>query len=148
MKILKVILFSIVGVFVLFAGGSYVRNKIIGPEGWALDKTEAKLKSMMKDPASTEIRSAQAFVNADPKTGAKVIHICGVVDGKNSFGAYSGGTRFVSRSVATADTFDTYEVDLEDPEDVSLSRAANLPSAFEKVYWAPYCSTKTVSEKS
>lgn len=148
MKILKVLLLSIIGLFVLLAGGSYVRNKMIGPEGWALDKTEAKLKSMMKDPASTTIRSSRTFTNIDPTTGAKTIYICGVVDGKNSFGAYSGGTRFVSRSVSTTDTFDTYEVDLENSEDVSLARAANMESAFERVYWAPYCRDEKVSEKS
>ncbi|MBD8654151.1 hypothetical protein IFT68_00740 [Oxalobacteraceae sp. CFBP 13730] len=148
MKILKILLLAIAGLVVLLAGGSYLRNKLIGPEGWALDNTEAKLKSMMKDPASTAIRSAQTFSTVDSTTGAKTIYICGVVDGKNSFGAYSGGTRFVSRSVSTIDTFDTYEVDLENPEDVSLARAANMPSAFEKVYWAPYCSAKTVNEKS
>lgn len=148
MKILKILLLSIAGLIVLLVGGSYLRNKMIGPEGWALDNTETKLKSMMKDPASTAIKSAQTFSTVDTKTGVTTIHICGVVDGKNSFGAYSGGTRFVSRSVSTADTFDTYEVDLEDPKDVSLARAANMASAFEKVYWAPYCSAKTVNEKS
>ena len=148
MKILKILLLSIAGLIVLLAGGSYLRNKMIGPEGWALDNTETKLKTMMKDPGSTTIKSSQTFINIDPATGAKTIHICGVVDGKNSFGAYSGGTRFVSRSVSTVDTFDTYEVDLEDPEDVLLAREANLPSAFEKVYWAPYCDARTASEKS
>jgi hypothetical protein len=147
MKILKILLLSIAALLILLAGGSYVRNKMIGPEGWARDNTETKLKSMMKDPASTAIRSSQTFSTVDPKTGAKTIYICGVVDGKNSLGAYSGGTRFVSRSVSTVDTFDTYEVDLENPEDVSLARAANMPSAFEKVYWAPYCSAKAVNEK-
>jgi len=148
MKILKILLLSIAGLIVLLAGGSYLRNKMIGPEGWALDNTETKLKSMMKDPASTAIRSSQTFSTVDSSTGAKTIYICGVVDGKNSFGAYSGGARFVSRSVSTADTFNTYEVNLEDPEDVSLARAANMPSAFEKVYWAPYCDARTASEKS
>ena len=146
MKILKIALISVVALFVLFAGGSYVRNKLIGPEGWAMDRTEQRLQAMMKDPGSTVIRSSQTFSRIDPATGNTIIHICGVVDGKNSFGAFSGGTRFVSRSVSSADTFDTYEVDLEPPEDVALALRANLPSPFEEVYWTPNCGGVVVNK--
>lgn len=139
MKILKIALISIIALFVLFAGGSYVRNKLIGPEGWAMDRTERRLQAMMKDPGSTVIRSSQTFSRVDPETGDTIIYICGVVDGKNSFGAYSGGSRFVSRSVSRSNTFDTYEVNLEDAEDIALSARVNLPSTFETVYWAPHC---------
>lgn len=146
MKILKIALISVVALFVLFAGGSYVRNKLIGPEGWAMDRTERRLQAMMKDPGSTVIRSSQTFSRVDPETGDTIIYICGVVDGKNSFGAFSGGTRFVSRSVSRANSFDTYEVDLESPEDVALAQQANLPSPFEEVYWTPNCGAAVVNK--
>lgn len=139
MKILKIAILTIIGLLVLLVGSIYVRNKMIGPEGWAMDNTKKKLQAMMKDPGSTVIRSAQTFSSIDPKTGSKIIHICGVVDGKNSFGAFSGGTRFVSRSVSRSDTFDTYEVNLEEAEDIALAKRANMQSAFQQVYWAPHC---------
>lgn len=142
MSVAKKIAVILIAVPVLVVGGIYIRNKSIGPEGWAMDNTIDRLAQQLKDPESIVIRSSQTMTTVDPKTQSKTIYICGMFDGKNSFGAYGGATRFVSRSVSTESTFDTYDVTIEDPDDVALARRVNMDSSFEKVYWKPNCPTK------
>lgn len=145
MGLAKKLIIVVVAIPVLIVGGSYIRNKGAGPEGWAMDNTTMRLKEHFKDPASMVVKSSRTIATAGPGAGVTTIHICGLVDGKNSFGAYAGPVRFVSRSVTTEDTFDTYAVDVEDPTQTAAARDVNMRSGFEKMTWDPHCegSSKT-----
>lgn len=145
MGIAKNLLITVIAIPVLFTAGSYIRNKAVGPEGWAMDNTETRLRQQFKDPESVVIRSSRTISTVDPDSRDATIHICGTVDGKNSFGAYPGAVRFVSRSVSRSNTFDTYSVEVEDPRETEVAHSVDRRSGFEKVYWDPNCE---VSSKS
>lgn len=140
MKILKWLLILLVSVPLLLITSVFVWNKAIGPVGWAEDNTVKFLKARMKDPDSVVIRSSYTLssTNAD---GDSEIRICGIVDGKNSFGGYTGGTRFVSLSVnrKRLNTFDTVFVKIEDTEETARALKVKMLSGFDKVYWNEYC---------
>lgn len=141
MKILKWFVILIIAIPVLFMAGAVIRNKVVGPDGWAQDNTTERLKARMKDPDSMVIRASYIVRRQEPGTKRIIIAICGLVDGKNGFGGYTGGTRFMSRSVDNQDlgTFDTGEVALEDPQDKSVADSVHRLSAFEEIYWNADC---------
>jgi hypothetical protein len=142
MKILKWLIVIVIAVPVLFIAGVYIRNKAIGPEGWAQDNTDKALKNMMKDPDSMVIRSSYVL-KKEKSPGEVEISICGIVDGRNSFGGYSGGTRFVSVSNDNRkfNTFDTIYVKVENksPSEIESIHKMKLLTSFEKVYWNDSC---------
>lgn len=120
--------------------GIYIRNKAVGPVGWAMDNTIAALKKQMKDPDSTVVRTSYVVQRPDTD-GDQEIFICGIVDGRNSFGGYAGGTRFASRSTSSKrlGTFDTWDVQMEDPQQTETAHQVGSLSGFEKVYWNAWC---------
>ncbi|WP_241988151.1 hypothetical protein [Dokdonella fugitiva] len=130
----------IVALPVVLIAGIYIHNKAIGPVGWAQDNTEKALREHMKDPGSMVIRSSYVVQKTDAK-GNQLIYICGIVDGKNSFGGYAGGTRFASKSEYSKalDTFDTWSVQIEDPEQERSAREVGMLSGFDSVYWNDWC---------
>lgn len=141
MGLAKKIIIVLIAIPCVLIASIYIRNKSVGPEGWAMDDAQKKLRLHLKDPDSLVIRSAETFVTIDPKDGDKIIHICGSFDGRNSFGAYGGATRFVSRSVQYAkfDAFHSGDVVVEEADDVAAARGAGRDSGFESVYWKPNC---------
>ena len=140
MKFLKWLLILLVAISVVLVAGIYVRNKAVGPAGWAEDNTIKALKAKMKDPDSMVVRSSFVILKNNEENDTEIF-ICGIVDGKNSFGGYTGGTRFASRSVSskTLGTFDTYTVEMENEKDKALASSIKRLSAFETVYWNAYC---------
>jgi hypothetical protein len=138
MKTLKWIVVIAVLAPIVLTIGFYIRNKLIGPEGWAMDDTIKLLKLQMKDPDSMEIRSSY-IVRKPAGNGQEHLYICGIVDGKNSFGGYSGGSRFVSRSSVSEDSYNMISVQIESVEDIALSKDVGAKSAFERAYWSQGC---------
>jgi hypothetical protein len=139
MKILKWIGVVVLGIPVLLVASIYTRNKAVGPQGWAEDDTIKKLQAKMKDPDSMVIRSSFfVWVNKGDYTE---IRMCGIVDGKNSFGGYTGGSRFVSVSRSYKDTFDNFIVELDNSSasDRAAAERIGTVTPFEKVYWNEYC---------
>lgn len=130
----------IVAVPLVLIAGIYIHNKAIGPVGWAQDNTEKALSAHMKDPDSMVIRSSYVVQKTDAK-GNQLIYICGIVDGKNGFGGYAGGIRFASKSEysKSLDTFDTWSVQMENPEDERTAKEIGEISAFVSVYWNAWC---------
>ncbi|WP_338790501.1 hypothetical protein [Pseudomonas sp. AE27] len=124
---------------VVLVAGSYIRNKMIGPVGWATDDVEKALRAQMKDPDSMAIRSSYV-VQRQTELGLE-ISICGLVDGRNSFGAYSGPMRFASKSLSNRELeiFETSMVKLENPLETKQYHDLNMLSVFEDVYWNNYC---------
>lgn len=112
---------------------------MIGPVGWATDDVEKALRAQMKDPDSMVIRSSYV-VKRQTERGQE-ISICGFVDGRNSFGAYSGPVRFVSESLSNRQLkiFQTSMVKLENAVETKEAHEVNMLSSFEEVYWNKYC---------
>jgi len=138
MKILKWLLIALIVVPAIVVIGAYVRNKAIGPVGWAEDDTLKALRSKMKDPDSMIVRS-QYVVQKNTESGGRYIYVCGVVDGKNSFGGYSGGARFASWSSSGGGHFDFLDVQIEDVQAKATAARVKMLSAFESVYWNSRC---------
>ncbi|WP_338725031.1 hypothetical protein [Pseudomonas juntendi] len=124
---------------VVLVAAAYIRNKAVGPVGWATDDVEKALRAQMKDPDSMVIHSSYV-VQRQTELGLE-ISICGFVDGRNSFGAYSGPVRFASRSLSNRELqiFDTSMVKLKNPLEAKQSHDINMLSAFEAIYWNKYC---------
>ena len=93
----------------------------------------------MKDPNSMVIRSS--YVVERTSGAITEISICGLVDGKNSFGMYTDSMRFASRSVSDKNlgTFDTYTVKLEKLSETAQAREVGMLSGFEEFYWNKFC---------
>jgi hypothetical protein len=136
----KYILLGIVASPIALLCASWIHNKVIGPTGWAKDDAEKALRVLMKDPDSTVIRSYFVTQRRD-NSGATDIYLCGIVDAKNSFGAFTGGTLFTSHSAYDEKyrTFETYSTNIEDPVDSDTAHKLGMLSAFEKVYWNDFC---------
>ncbi|WP_332877704.1 hypothetical protein [Massilia sp. S19_KUP03_FR1] len=141
MKILKWAVVVLVGLALLIVAGVFVRNKAVGPAGWARDNTLKQLKANLRNPGSMVIRSSYIVKTADPGKDATVIELCGVVDAKDAADAYTGGLRFVSRSIDdnAAGTFDTYAVLIEDPAQKVVADSQHVLSTFEARYWNAHC---------
>src|SRR5471032_1234775 len=141
MKFLKWVMIVVIAIPVLFVVRAFIHTTVVGPEGWAMDNTENRLKAKMKDPESMVIRSSFIVKVNNPNDKTTTISICGIVDGKNGFGGYTGGTRFMSRSVSDEkfNTFDTHEVEMDNPDDKRTAESVHMLSPFENVYWNPNC---------
>lgn len=140
MKVLKWLLILLVTIPVILVASVYLRNKVVGPTGWAEDNTIKGLRSKMKNPDSMIIRES-FFVHKVNDRGDEEISVCGIVDGKNSFGGYAGGTRFASNSVSykAIGAFNTAFVEIEDAEQKALASRVKRLSPFEAVYWNEHC---------
>jgi len=140
MKFLKWFLILLIAIPAVIVASAYIRNKAVGPTGWAEDNTIKRLRAKMKDPDSMAIRESFFVHKIDAKNDEEIF-MCGIVDGRNSFGGFTGGTRFASRSVSSKrlGTFDTYAVEIEDVEQKALASSVKMLSSFAKVYWNEYC---------
>lgn len=141
MKILKWVVLVLVGLALLTVAVVFVRNKSVGPAGWARDNTLKQLRANLRNPASMVIRSSYIVKTAVPGKDASILALCGVVDAKNPDGAYTGGLRFVSRSLDdnAAGTFDTGAVHIEDPARQLAADSAHVPSDFDARQWNAHC---------
>lgn len=141
MKTLKWLLVLLVGIPLLVVTGVYLRNKAVGPAGWAKDNTINQLKTNMRNPGSMVIRSSYTVSAAQPGKHATTIVLCGVVDAKDEAGTYTGGLRFLSESVDDNDagTFETDPVLIEDPAQKVQARRLHVLSTFESASWNTRC---------
>lgn len=136
---MTIALIVLVAIPALVVGSIYIRNKAIGPQGWLKDDTEKLLRARMRDPESMLIRE-HFFVRSKKTDELGMISLCGVVDGKNSYGALTGGTRFVAYAFTSAETYTgPTEVYMEDRQQASDARSLKRLSAFESVYWNGHC---------
>ncbi len=96
---------------------------------WTAEKNIAR---KLKDPDSAKF--GKTFVVRKPSTTGAFSEVaaCGTMDGKNSFGAYTGGTRFVVKGLQGDGLLDISIMELDDPTE-------SKPTSFEKVYWNAYC---------
>jgi len=61
----------------------------------AIDLAKTEISHDLKDPASTQFRDISTKKVGEKEDGSVVMLICGEVNSKNSFGAYSGFSQFV-----------------------------------------------------
>jgi hypothetical protein len=106
---------------------------------------EKHVAAMLKDPDSARF-SGVYLVPGPMREGVQTVAICGVVNGKNSFGAYGGGERFVAYG---------YKGKVGDSRLLGISRAyfegadrrttvdttdkPNKTTIFEKIHWNEAC---------
>lgn len=110
---------------------------------WSAEKI---ISARMKDPGSVKFGGVY-LVEAPPiSPHARYVAVCGVVDGKNSYDAYTGGSRFaVLQSFGTAGskTQDAIWAEIESAD--RQATVGNSPAerdrttVFEKVTWNKYC---------
>ncbi|EGR0073208.1 hypothetical protein [Vibrio cholerae] len=137
MKKLKIFLLVIITIPTLVVFSIFIRNKAIGPEGWMRDDLISELKKMVKNPESLVIRQEYVYrKNDSPLTH---IYICGLADARNSFGAYTGGFRFVATGYYTEKLYNFSGVNIETDDEIATAKSVGVKTAFEKVYWDSYC---------
>lgn len=104
---------------------------------------ERNVAQQLKDPDSAKFRSAYLVRRQADENGNSDLALCGVVDGKNSFGAYSGGTRFVAFGYQGESRTQVSDVRFDDSskqQPTVDSRGTDKPeTVFEKVYWNEHC---------
>lgn len=107
---------------------------------WAAEKAVA---SQLKDPDSAKFEKSFVVRKEADSSGFYRLSACGVVNGKNSYGAYSGGSRFVVWGSQGPGTQDVTSVVIENPFERTAtvgSRETGKPeTVFEKVSWNAHC---------
>ena len=109
----------------------------------AIHAGQIAAESTLKDPSSA--RHIETFVvGGKGELGKGTLYVCGTIDGKNAFGAYTGGVRYVVRqSIGNDGTNVRNEnIHLEDSDRQATSEtrnSKNRETIFEKVYWNPSC---------
>jgi hypothetical protein len=119
---------------------AFIQAKMMSPEDSALDTVSRELRGRMKDPDSMTIRSSFVVTEKNPGE-AYSIFVCGVVDGKNGFGGYQGGTRFVANLLASKGTSPSLIDLMLDDDTTAIKNAKQLGklSPFEDNYWNSSC---------
>lgn len=113
------------------------------PDEKAKANAERAVAAKLRDPDSA--RFSDEFVVRQKVNSNNFVDLatCGVVDGKNLFGAYTGGARFVAVQSESDkyNVFDTSNVILEENHDGAPETydAPQMQSIFELVYWNAYC---------
>lgn len=103
---------------------------------------EKSVSAHLKDPGTARFREEFIVRKPADENGYARVAACGVVDGKNSFNAYTGGARFIAHGIQGNDVLDIAVVQFEDADRraTPLSDGTDKPATiFEQVYWNNYC---------
>lgn len=99
----------------------------------------------LKDSESARFSGEYVIRNTPDQEGTQTFFVCGRVDGKNGFGAYTGGSRYVASFgyLAKGDTVLPFYVSIESPEEM-VTTAETLhklqkESIFEVTVWNKHC---------
>lgn len=103
----------------------------------AIQLAEKQVSEMLKDPESARFTGSYFLENPSAGDGYTSGHVCGVVNGKNSFGAYAGGKRYVATAFFGKGVLDVSNVQIESGSSASVTPGG--PTPFESVYWNPGC---------
>lgn len=106
-------------------------------EQGAIASAQHAVKQSLKDPPSARFGEAFVVVKPPTKDGVVMQSTCGIVDGKNGFGGYTGGTRYVAMQSAGPNGVMTFSVTIEDGN--RQATLDNKTTTFEKVYWNANC---------
>lgn len=109
-----------------------------GPEELAIQAAKADVAKLMKDPESAKFSDVfVVFITEKGKYPAK-IGVCGMVNGKNSFGAYAGASRFASTVFMSS---------AKDAAAIGGIESLMEASTFQEVYWNRTCVQETTQVK-
>lgn len=112
----------------------------------AVVEAKAIIKSRLKDPETARFLDLYTVKSPTTINGNQNITVCGVVDGKNGFNAYTGGTRFIVR-VTINDDFKPLITDatIDDGTKTPLfdGDSTHLQTPFEYRHWNVYCLDST-----
>ncbi|MEI7250286.1 hypothetical protein [Pectobacterium versatile] len=107
------------------------------------DSVEEKIKRNAKISVAERLKDPESAKFSDLYIirGERDVAVCGSVNGKNSFGAYTGSVRFVVS--VQEDKFVITGGVLEDDESrratVASNNTGNPESVFEKIFWNALC---------
>lgn len=93
---------------------------------------QSEIKSLLKDPSSAEFKSLTVNRIEQKDNHASMVHVCGLVNAKNSFGAFTGFSNFVV----------SY---LDSPSPEVLHREVGPPGTgfnTHSEYWLRYCTAE------
>lgn len=93
---------------------------------------EGVIGSSLKDPYTARFSSLVTHRISQGNGYPDMVHVCGLVNAKNTFGAYSGNSRFVV-SFLDGDKQELIYKTLEEP-------SSNVPTE----YWKKYCSGQKI----
>lgn len=139
MKNLHVIFFALVVFTGLFACSPSKNDHI--------EIAKSIIKRNLKDSDSAKFGNIHTVIEATDTAGTKVVHVCGFVNGRNSFNAYAGEVRFL---VSLIDSGNQYTptlsiAEIDDGNQKAVPHTINKEPAtrFEQVYWNAYCLDST-----
>lgn len=91
MKIFGYVIGAVVAIFILIMVAANLQNPTSGD---AISFAKKRVSELMKDPSSTEFKSVEFFPSTQNQKEEIYGFVCGFVNAKNSFGAYTGFNRF------------------------------------------------------
>ncbi|WP_156400399.1 hypothetical protein [Caulobacter sp. Root655] len=98
-------------------------------------------KAQLKDPPSARF-PIEPYVVRTRGTGESAkydqVAACGIIDGKNGFGGYSGGTRFVAWTFVEPGAEPDRSV-VVNFDDSPRSSSSDGPSPYDEFIWNKYC---------
>lgn len=120
-------------------------------QGQMVKEAKKSVAEQLKDPNAAQfseiftVKGNHGAINSKSKW--QDFAVCGFVNGKNSFGAYAGKTRFVAmlREYESDNRFSLIGVTLEGQSSelkqatVESRNSATPESVFEKIYWNESC---------
>jgi hypothetical protein len=127
----------------LLLGACVLVTACSSPEEQFLSAAKDMAKAKLRDPESARFPVEPYLVRTKGKgDDAKfdAIAACGIIDGKNGFGGYTGGSRYVASTMITSgDPVEgaPYSVEIDDLSDVA--KYATRESSFDSIYWNKYC---------
>lgn len=141
-KILIAIGIAIAGFFVV----GFIANASASMQDKARWTAEKAVSLQLKDPDSAKFRDIFVVVKEMDVKDLYSVAVCGVVDGKNSYGAFTGGQRFVAKLITDkSGNGSVKDLQLEDDKRATVDslKSKNKTTVFEKIYWNDYCVDST-----
>ncbi len=106
------------------------------PEDLAIQAAKADVAKLLKDPDSAKFTDVFVVHLTEKGKYPAIIGVCGMVNGKNAFGAYAGASRFAASAFLRSNKEVTAMGEIE-----SLMKG----STFQLVYWNRTCLKETNS---
>lgn len=139
MKILKIVLVLCVAFIglILFLGST------MSATDSAKFTAQKIVSKSLKDPDSAKFSDEFTILQPKNNDGLTLLSACGYVNGKNSFGALAGNTRYVvTFNLTEKDEINFISVSIDDGKtDATLDTKdkAQKESVFDQVYWNTNC---------
>lgn len=130
-------------VVAFFALGAFLVSTRTPDEVFIAEARE-HVAAQLKNPDTARFGTSFVVRKQVEKNGAvfDAVALCGLVDGKNAFGAYAGGTRYVVGGFQGGKIVTIVGVDLEDGDRRATVKSydkAEKATIFEELYWNEKC---------